>query len=88
MHCHTCQSSVSLARKVCLREADGGPFAVAFVCTNCYPLLDTTDGVGLIDGGMYQLDEPSRFGKAPLYTAEMFEDWLRAKAVKLEADAK
>jgi hypothetical protein len=35
----------------------------------------------------YHLDEPSRFGKAPLYTAEMWAEYVRAEAVKLTADA-
>jgi hypothetical protein len=92
MRCHCCRTAVSLARKVRLREVDPDPdpdvlppFAVAFVCQACYAMLNTVDGVGLVDHRMYQLDPPSRFGKAPLFTADMQADYARAEALKVGA---
>ena len=93
MHCHTCHAAVTLARRVKLREVDDAdpevrpPYAVAFVCQPCYALLYTSDGVGLIDEKMYQLAGPSRFGRAPLFSQEMADDFLQSGALKLTADA-
>jgi hypothetical protein len=91
MNCHTCHTAVPLARKVQIREVDADPertlppFATAFVCQECYHMLDTVDGVGLIDGRLYQVDQASRFGKAPLFSRDMHDDYLRAEALKLTA---
>jgi hypothetical protein len=93
MECYTCHTAVPLARKVWVltlaEDAASDPpkaFCTAFVCQPCYECLDTVDAIGLIDGRLYRLHDTSRFGKAPLYTAEMFDDYQRAEAVKLGAE--
>jgi hypothetical protein len=90
MNCHCCHIATTLARKVKIREVDPDPdpdvwppFAVAFVCQECYQLLDTVDGVGLIATTMYQIDRRSRFGEAPLFNTEMHDDYQRVAALKL-----
>jgi hypothetical protein len=92
MHYHCCHTAVTIARKVKIREVDPDPdiwppFAVAFVCQGCYSAMNTTDGVGAVGQTMYQIDGPSRFGRAPLFTSEMADEYRRAEAVKLGANA-
>jgi hypothetical protein len=95
MNCHCCNAAVTLARKARLRDVDpdadpgdGPPFAIAFVCQECYDVLNTVDGVGLIDVKLYQIDQASRFGKAPLFNRETFDDYQRREALTLgTADA-
>jgi hypothetical protein len=94
MNCHTCRTRITLARRVAILDlvVDDeqnlpSPYRTAFVCQTCYSHLDTTDRIGSVDGRMYMLAGPSRFGKAPLYTAEMFDDYQRCEALKLTADA-
>jgi hypothetical protein len=93
MNCHTCHTDVPLARRVVILDLVAGqddlpsPYRTAFVCPQCYQCLDTTDGVGLIDGRMYLLDSHSRFGKAASYDRPMYDEYQRTEAVRLTAEA-
>src|SRR5262245_49342152 len=92
MHCHTCNNTTTLARKVRLLDLveDDDPhrvplYVTRFVCAGCYEVLNNVDGIGLIDGKLYRLDDASRFGKAAFYTSDMYDDYQQREALTLKS---
>lgn len=62
-------------------------FRSAFICSNCYEILDNDYGFGEIGGRMYGLAGASRGGKAALYNEKKYQAFQKRKAAELGIDA-
>jgi len=61
-------------------------FRWAVVCLECYPILDSPDGLAEISGFIYNIAGASRGDKAAVIDEAKYKAWQRKEADKLGLD--